>query len=107
MSIIASPTKLKSGDWGARVQAAVSPGSIITIRTRAGKEWDARVSRVVWTDGRVSICATEVTDHHGHSIQSGASYLRGATAPGGRRCPECGDRECPKAWDISDLCEQD
>lgn len=42
---IATPTKLK-----------------IIIQTKSGKSWQARVERVVWTDGRVSLCATASLD---------------------------------------------
>lgn len=55
----ATPTKLRSGDWGARVTGSVKIGEVVTIETKSGKRWDARVVRVVWTDGKVSLCATE------------------------------------------------
>lgn len=32
---------------------------MVRIRTRAGKEWNARVTRVVWSGDGVSVCATE------------------------------------------------
>ncbi len=28
-------------------------------------------------------------------------------APGGRRCPMCGSRDCPRAWNNNDLCDED
>lgn len=31
----------------------------------------------------------------------------GNIAPGGRRCPQCGSRECAKAWSPRDLCDED
>lgn len=61
----ASPAKLKNGSWGARVPGRASEGDTITIKTRAGKRWDATISRVLWTgaDRRsgetVSLVATE------------------------------------------------
>lgn len=60
MSISASPAKLRDGSWGARVQSEqVSTGDLLTITTKAGKTWNARVTRVVWAGEGVSICATE------------------------------------------------
>ena len=59
----ASPTKLRTGDWGARVKGApVSEGDVITIVARSGKSWDARVTRVVWSGDGVTICATASLD---------------------------------------------
>ena len=55
----ASPTKLRSGAWGATVSGSVSVGDVIRITSRAGKSWDATVSQVVWTGGGKSIVATE------------------------------------------------
>ena len=56
----ATPTKLKSGDWGATVKSTdVSVGDTITVTTRAGKTWDATVAKVVWTGNGVAIVATD------------------------------------------------
>jgi hypothetical protein len=77
----ASPMKLKSGEWGARVQGAARQGDIITIVTKAGKTWQARVERVLWTGDGVAICATSSLDRSGPS--------RRGYGPG--RCIECGD----------------
>lgn len=55
----ATPSRLRSGAWGAKVAGQVQQGDVVTITTRSGKSWDAVVSRVLWTDGAVSICATE------------------------------------------------
>lgn len=52
-TIIATPAKLKTGAWGARLASDKSAddltGATITIRTRAGKTWQAQVERVIWT----------------------------------------------------------
>lgn len=46
--IEATPTKLKDGSWGARVwKAHVEVGDILTITTKAGKQWDAAVDEIV------------------------------------------------------------
>lgn len=63
MTTTAKPCKLRSGVWGAKVQSThVSEGDTITITTRAGKSWDARVARIVWRGDGVSICVTESLD---------------------------------------------
>jgi len=58
MGIAATPAKLKSGEWGARVTSPVSVGDTVTITTKSGKSWDATVTRVVWKGDGVSLCAT-------------------------------------------------
>lgn len=56
----ASPTKLRNGNWGARVQSTnVAAGDTVTITTRNGKSWEATVIRVLWTGNGVAVCATE------------------------------------------------
>jgi len=59
---IASPAKLRNGSWGARVQGTVSPGDVVTIRTKGGKTWDARVTSVVWAGEGVTLVATASLD---------------------------------------------
>lgn len=54
----ASPSKLRSGEWGARVDGDVKPGDTITITTRSGKSWDATVSKVIWQGEGVTLVAT-------------------------------------------------
>jgi hypothetical protein len=85
METIAKPAKLKSGAWGARVEAPVKAGDTVTIRTAAGKSWQARVERVVWTDGYVSLCATQSLDRPASSRPTGERGI----------CANCGDRCSP------------
>ncbi len=101
----ATPAKLRDGTWGARVQGPVSQGDVVTVTTKAGKTWQAKVTRVVWTDGAVAVCATASMDRpEGSSrgfrqrasngeCQCGAceDLLSFGYRPGQRiRCPECG-----------------
>ena len=65
----ASPTKLRSGNWGARVAGTVCTGEQIRITTRAGKSWAAVVDKIVWTGNGVSIVATSSTDTAGATTQ--------------------------------------
>jgi hypothetical protein len=95
----ATPKKLKNGRWGATVHGAVQAGDTVTITTRAGKSWEARVDRVLWTDGAVSICATTGSDRNsgrqgGECNCGGSDDLMsmgyGHMAGQRIRCPECG-----------------
>lgn len=90
----ASPTKLRNGSWGARVPGTVRQGQTITIRTRAGKQWAAEVSRVLWTGAdrsgqTVSLCATRSLDRP-RGTWGGrawdAEYCGGICPVGGFRC---------------------
>lgn len=53
----ATPAKLKSGEWGARVAGTAKPGERLTIKSKTGKSWNAIVERVVWSGNGVSLCA--------------------------------------------------
>jgi len=53
----ASFTKLRSGDWGIRVEGLlVRPGDRVTVRRKDWTRTEEVVSRVVWRDGLVAIC---------------------------------------------------
>lgn len=97
----ATPTKLRDGSWGARVNGTVAQGDSIEITTRAGKTWTATVSRVLWSDGSVSIVATQIENGRSSrprrsrngECQCGAcsDLLSFGYRPGARiRCEECG-----------------
>lgn len=82
-TIAATPTKLRDGSWGARTQASVRAGDLVTITTRAGKSWDARVTRVVWSGDAGAICATESLDRgRGRTSRSISGRRRGGTRTG-------------------------
>lgn len=94
----ATPTKLKNGSWGCRVAGNVSAGQIVTIRTKAGKAWDAKISKVVWSGNGVSICATCSADYT-PAVRDSRGYV---TERGhhdgycGYPCPVTGRRCTPK-----------
>lgn len=58
----ATPTKIRKYDmWGARIEGTAIVGDVIRIKTRAGKEWDAEVTEVVWTgNGTTIVCTQDV-----------------------------------------------
>jgi|SRR5690606_19733291 len=47
----ATPYKLRSGEWGARVIGRPAEGDTIRIRSNRGVEWDAIVDRIIWAGG--------------------------------------------------------
>jgi hypothetical protein len=92
----ASPTKLRDGSWGAKVQGSVDVGEEITIETRAGKRWTAVVTRVVWSGEGATIVATESTDRPAGRTSDPASCVTCggrkdayAIRRGYRRCGSC------------------
>lgn len=98
----ATPTKLRNGNWGAKVQGTATEGSTITITTKKGKSWTATVSKVIWTGNGVSIVAT---DSVGRS-SGRRGYRRGDGGPrGSRACYMCGSYYCDGAR--GGLCEDD
>lgn len=111
-NITATPAKLKSGAWGARVAGHVHEGDTITMTTRSGKSWQATIARVLWTGDGVSICATASADSHydankfnGYGARRGG-YVRGDGGPrGSRPCYMCGSYYCDGAR--GGLCEDD
>lgn len=95
----ATPTKLRNGSWGAKVQSTnVREGDVVTIITRGGKSWDAQVSRVLWIGDAVAICATESLEGkpaRSRSVGSSGNCSRCCrtatrTAQIWEDCPYCG-----------------
>jgi len=86
--IPATPTKLKNGDWGARVASSnVREGDIVRITTRGGKTWEAEVLKVVWSGEGVSICATSRNiARRSTASRAGHSAPRNSGTPTGCRC---------------------
>jgi hypothetical protein len=96
----ASPTKLRSGEWGAKVQGAPKVGDEITIQTRGGKSWTAQVTRIIWSGDDVAICATssssgrpEPTTLDGRTAIRGQHWSSRGRGPVERLCAGgCGRR---------------
>ena len=58
----ATPKKLPSGGWGARVSGSVSLGETIQITTRSGKSWQAQVTAIVEESDDCTVVATVSLD---------------------------------------------
>lgn len=95
----ATPAKLRDGSWGARVAGKARAGDLIWVKARNGKEWQARVTKVVWSGEGVTLVATESVDRkparrermgsgHGRTV-SIASYSDYCTDNASCRCYDC------------------
>ena len=95
----ASPAKLRTGDWGARVPYPVSPGDTITITAKSGKSWQATVDRVVWQGEGVWLVSTisrETGSARGSGRRGkwtvcacGSREIDGQTVPSQSNCQSC------------------
>lgn len=102
----ATYTKLRDG-WGVRTTEPVLAGQTIQVRTKAGAIKTETIARVLWegpdkrTGERVILCAIKQQSRGG-----ALEYARAHNyAPGGKTCPNCGQRGCSGAW--GDLCDED
>lgn len=61
MEMNGSPRKLRSGAWGVGIEAPPSKadmiGAIVTVATKAGKTWDARIESVVFRNDEYALVA--------------------------------------------------
>lgn len=95
--IQATPTKLRSGDWGAKVHGHVHEGDTIQITTRAGKSWSAVVAKVVWPGDGVAIVATQSSSNgHRHHRRDPDAYVCRVCGHDGDTCADldCTCRAC-------------
>ncbi len=99
----ASPTKLRSGEWGATVKNdSVSVGDSIEITTKIGKSWTATVSKVVWSGKGVTIVATNSKSSKRSGYTPAVRNSRGYVEQRGHydgycgyECPVTGQKCCP------------
>lgn len=87
-----SPAKLSSGAWGARPPVTGGPvaiGEIVTIRTAAGKEWQAKVTG---TDGGLLVTVSMDRAPAAAAPRYTPAATRSSTRPAGWR--PCGYPGC-------------
>lgn len=104
-AITASPMKLRDGSWGARAASPdVEIGQTVRIRTRAGKTWDAVVTRIQERSlfDRETHCATRSLDRAPRAPRPVAASRSNG------RCRECGGpiRNAPHHKAMGGLCGQ-
>ncbi len=119
--IPATPLKLRSGAWGVKIQALpgqrAAIGSIVVVRTRAGKTWEAVVDRIVWQNTEVQIAETvSYTEGEGTRIEPRYDAADGIVPEGGdepraaarkqQGCPECQRTAARRSqiWEECDRC---
>lgn len=100
-------TKLKTGEWGVRVEGTPTVGQEISVTKKSGEVSTVLVSKVVWEgtnpEGHaLSLCEIEAKQ----STQPNRTYYR-KYASNRKTCPMCGSRECSRAWNPRDLCDED
>lgn len=53
----ASYTKLKSGEWGIRVEGAARQGQQVTVKKKDGTTKTETVTQIVWSGNGITLCA--------------------------------------------------
>lgn len=53
----ATYTKLRSGDWGIRVQGEATAGQQITVEKKSGERKVETIATIVWAGNGVTLCA--------------------------------------------------
>lgn len=118
----ATPCVLKRGGWGVRVVGSLKVGDVVTVITRAGKSWEAAISRMVERADGVSICATR-TGMPEHTVRRTVTSTRRPGRRGtaesvaagkparrapynGMCCPNCGSERCEGRF-AGQLCDDD
>jgi hypothetical protein len=49
-------SKLRDGSWGVRVAGPAKAGAAVTVTKKSGETKTETIGRVLWTDGKVSLC---------------------------------------------------
>lgn len=89
---MASYTKLKSGEWGVRVEGTAKAGQSVTVRKKDGTSKQETILRVVWTGNGISLCAIAQRQpatsgrSGGYSRGYSSEYCGGICPVGGHRC---------------------
>lgn len=105
---VASYTKLPDGSWGIRGKG-LSVGDLTVVVKRDGTKKTEKVIKILRADADgYQLAEVEATSRPQPSrVLYQPSFSRGDRAPGGKSCPQCGSRECSKAWNPRDLCDDD
>ena len=94
-TIKGGPTRLASGAWGVKIETApgrprAMAGDAVRVRTRAGKQWDAVITRII-------------EEHDGIQIASTASSPRREPQTGCVACRRTATRHA-QIWDECEHC---
>jgi hypothetical protein len=58
----ATYTKLRSGEWGIRVEGNPKIGQTLTVIKKSGESRNETIAKIVWSGGGVSLCAITRAD---------------------------------------------
>lgn len=91
----ATPTKLKSGAWGASIKTDTRPqlGTEVQVKTRAGKTWTKKIASVIYFCPIKRVALVETGG--GSSATPRRRQTRRAV------CPDCGNWQSssPTCWE--------
>lgn len=93
---MATYTKLKSGEWGVRVDGTAKAGTTVAVKKKDGTTKSERIVKVVWSGNGISLCA--IAQRSGGMVterQANAGYGRGRAVRSdccGYPCPVTGMR---------------
>ena len=95
--------KLKSGEWGVRIEGPAQAQQSVTVSKRDGTTQTVQVSKIVWTDGQTTLAAVV------HTQRNSGSGARGGCAECGRGGPLVRDMEdgLMKHWRCCDIPPED
>ena len=99
---MATWTKLKSGEWGVRVEGKATAGQTVTVTKKSGETQTVTVGKVLWTGNGVSLCtvsgsSNEPTALDGSKAIRGQHWSQRGHGPAVRLCAGgCGRRVGPK-----------
>jgi hypothetical protein len=102
----ATYTKLRDGSWGIRVTGKPIAGETVHVTLKSGATKLVDVAKVLWSDDKLALCSIAGAGEQ-RTRQAARRHGLGNRAPGGRTCPSCGARDCPRAWNGRDLCQED
>lgn len=104
---MATYTKLKNGEWGIRSTSPIADGQQVLVTKKSGQTKNETVGHVIWRGNGVNLATIATSNAPANTFSNVTSYNRSDRAPRGRTCPQCGSRECAKAWNSGDLCDED
>lgn len=92
----ATYTKLRSGDWGIRVEGEIHAGNSILVEKKSGETKTETVNRVIWSGNGISLCTIARRGRTGNTTRSSSKvcWETGTSCystDGSPYCEECGD----------------
>lgn len=91
---MATFSKLKSGEWGIKVEGSVSAGQSLTVTKKSGQAQTVTVKAVVWSGNGVSLCSIEPSGSKskpGCCCNCGGTLSAWERSHSVRRCVDCRD----------------